>query len=63
MQKCYLLLFHENMKLGDNTLNKEGLSLVNTKLPMKKIANCSPYFTLPYNMSMILRLKGHLKKR
>ena len=33
------------MKLGDNTLNKEGLSLVKTKLPMKKIANCSPYFT------------------
>ena len=45
MQKCYLLLFHENMKVGDNTLNKEGLSLVITKPPMKKIANCSPYFT------------------
>ena len=25
--------------------NNERLSLVNTKLPIKKLANCTPYFT------------------
>ena len=36
------------IKLGDNTLNNERLSLVMTTLPIKKkkkLANCSPYFT------------------
>ena len=32
---------HVKMKAGDNTLNNERLSLVNTKI----LANCSPYFT------------------
>ena len=37
---------HVKMKLGDIALNKEGrLSLVMTKLPIKKVANCSRYFT------------------
>ena len=26
-------------------MNNEKFSLVNTKLPIKKLANCSPYFT------------------
>ena len=34
----------ENMKLGDNTLNNEGLSVVKTKF-LTILANCSPYFT------------------
>ena len=29
------IVAHENMKLGDNTLNNERLSLVNTKFPTK----------------------------
>ena len=36
---------HVKMKLGDNALNSERLSLVITKLPIKKVGNCSPYFT------------------
>ena len=42
---------HVKMKLGDNALNNERLSLVITKLPIKKVTNgkkvtnCSPYFT------------------
>ena len=36
---------HVKMKLGDNALNKERLSLVMTKLPIKKVANCRRYFT------------------
>ena len=35
---------HVKMKLGDNALNNERLSLVITKLPIKKVTNCSPYF-------------------
>ena len=35
----------ENMKLGDNTLNNERLTFVNTKFQPKILANCSPYFT------------------
>ena len=38
------IVVHENMKLGDNTLNNEGLSVVKTKF-LKILANCSPYFT------------------
>lgn len=26
-------------------MNNEKFSLVNTKLPIKKLANCTPYFT------------------
>ena len=37
---------HVKMKLGDNALNNERLSLVITKLPIKKVTNCSPYFTV-----------------
>ena len=37
------IVVHENMKLGDNTLNNEGLSVVKTKF-LTILANCSPYF-------------------
>ena len=37
--------FHLKMKLRDNALNNLRLSLVMTKLPIKKVTNCSPYFT------------------
>ena len=36
---------HVKMKLGDNALNNERFSLVITKLPIKKVTICSPYFT------------------
>ena len=36
---------HVKMKLGDNALNNERLSLVITKLLINKVTNCSPYFT------------------
>ena len=36
---------HLKMELGDNSLNNERLSLVMTKLPIKKVANCSRFFT------------------
>ena len=38
------IVVNENMKLGHNTLNNEGLSVVKTKF-LKILANCSPYFT------------------
>ena len=38
------IVVHENMKLGDNTLNNEGLSVVKTRF-LTILANCSPYFT------------------
>ena len=33
--KLLAIVVHENMKLGDNTLNNEKLSLVMTKLRIK----------------------------
>ena len=50
------------MKLGDNTFNNDRLSLVMTKLPIKKLTNCSPYFT-DLNIPIILKLKGNIKGR
>ena len=35
MQKCLAIAVHEIMKLGDNNLNNERLSLVNTKFVTK----------------------------
>ena len=48
------------MKLGDNTLNNERLSLVMTKLPIKK-KRIVALILLPYNISIILKIKGHIK--
>ena len=33
------------LKLGDDALNNERLSLIITTLPIKKVTSCSPYFT------------------
>ena len=38
------VVVHENMKLGDISLNNEGLSVVKTKF-LTILANSSPYFT------------------
>ena len=51
---------HVKMKLGDNTLNNERLSLVMTKLPIKK-KRIVALILLPYNISIILKIKGHIK--
>ena len=53
---------HENMKLGDNTLNNERLSLVNTKF-LTKYWRIQALILLPYNISIILKLRGHIKGR
>ena len=53
---------HVKMKLGDNALNNERLSLVITKLPIKKL-RITALILLPYNVSIILKLKGHIKER
>ena len=34
-EKLLAIVVHENMKLGDNTLNNERLSLANTKFGAK----------------------------
>ena len=49
---------HAKMKLGDDTLNNERLVLVMTKLPIQIIA----LIFLPYNISIILKLNGHIKE-
>ena len=41
--KMLAIVMRENMKLGDNTLNNERLTFVNTKFFAKILANCSPY--------------------
>ena len=52
----------ENMKLGDNTLNNERLTFVNTKF-LPKYSRSVALILLPYNTSIILKLKGHIKGR
>ena len=56
------IVVHENMKLVDNTLNSERLSLVNTKLRTKN-QRIVALILLPYNISIILKLKGDIKRR
>ena len=56
------IVVHENMKLGDNTLNNERLTLVNTKL-LTKYVRIVALILLPYNVTKILKLKGHIKGR
>ena len=60
--KMLAIVVHENMKLGDNTLNNEMLALVNTKFQPKYLRNVA-LILLPYNISIILKLKGHMKGR
>ena len=60
--KMLAIVVHENMKLGDNTLNNERLTIVNTKF-LPKYWRIVALILLPYNISIILKLKGHIKER
>ena len=60
--KMLAIVVHENMKLGHNTLNNERLTMVNTKF-LPKYWRIVALILLPYNISIILKLKGHIKGR
>ena len=60
--KMLAIVVHENNKLGHNTLNNERLTLVNTKF-LPKYWRIVALILLPYNISIILKLKGHIKGR
>ena len=60
--KMLAIVMCENMKLGDNTLNNERLTLVNTKF-QPKYWRIVALILLPYNISIILKLKGRIKGR
>ena len=60
--KMPAIVMPENMKLGDNTLNNEKLTFVNTKF-LPKYRRIVALILLPYNISIILKLKGHIKGR
>ena len=60
--KMLAIVVHENMKLGHNTLNNERRTLVNTKF-LPKYWRIVAVILLPYNISIILKLKGHIKGR
>ena len=50
------IVVHENMKLGDNTLNNEETHICKHKITDKILANCSPYFTaLQYNKNLEIK--------
>ena len=58
--KMLAIVMCENMKLGDNTVNNERLTLVKTKF-LPKYWRIVAVILLPYNKSIILELKGHIK--
>ena len=60
--KMLAIVLPENMKLGDNTLNNERLTLVNTKFE-PRYWRIVALILLPYNISIILKLRGHIKGR
>ena len=60
--KMLAIVVHENMKLGHNTLNNERLTLVNTNF-LPKYYRIVALILLLYNISIILKLKGHIKGR
>ena len=60
--KMLAIVMRENMELGDNTLNNERLTFVNTKF-LPKYWRIVALILLPYNISIILKLKGHIKER
>ena len=60
--KMLAIVMRENMKLGDNTLNNEKLTFVNTKF-LPKYWRIVVLILLPYNISIILKLKGRIKGR
>ena len=57
--KMLAIVMRENMKLGDNTLNNERLTFVNTKF-LPKYWRILALILLLYNISIILKLKGHM---
>ena len=60
--KMLAFVVHENIKLGDNTLNNERLSLVNTKFLTKILANCNPYFTALLYINNLETKRSNKKK-
>ena len=60
--KMLAIVVHENMKLGDNTPNNERLTLVNTKFKPKYVRILA-LILQPYNKSIILKLKGYIRRR
>ena len=60
--KMLAIVMRENMKLGDNTLNNERLTFADTKF-LPKYWRIVALILLPYNRSIILKLKGHIKGR
>ena len=60
--KMLAIVMRENMKLGDNALNNERLTFVNTKF-LRKYWRIVALILMPYNTSIILTLKGHIKGR
>ena len=58
--KMLAIVMRENMKLGDNTLNNEKLTFVNTKF-LPKYWRIVVLILLPYNISIILKLRVHIK--
>ena len=60
--KMLAIVMRENMNLGNNTLNNERLTFVNTKV-LPKYWRILALILLPYNISIILKLKGHIKGR
>ena len=60
--KMLAIVMPENMKLGDNTLNNERLTFVSTKF-LPKYWRIVALILLPYNVSIILKLKGRIKER
>ena len=60
--KMLAIVMRENMNLGDNTLNNERLTFVNTKF-LRKYWRILALILLPYNVSIILKVKGHIKGR
>ena len=62
LQLVVAIVMRENMKLEDNTLNNERLTFVCTKF-LPKYWRIVALILLPYNISIILKLKGHIKGR
>ena len=59
--KMLAIVMQENKKRGDNTLNNERLTFVNTKF-LTKYWRIVAFILLPYNLSIILKLKGNIKR-
>ena len=60
--KILAIVVHENMKLGHNTLNNERITLVNTNF-LPKYKRIVALILLPYNISIILKLKGLYERK